>query len=410
MNYIFELLIYIFTKLKKKSILYVYLRIIFLFRAIFMHYFISAGEASGDIHAAQLIKALRKQDVNAKFTFLGGDLMAEASGTAPLIHYRDMAFMGFCEVIRHLDKVLHNLKVAKNSLVESKPDALILVDYPSFNLKLAKEAVKHNIPVFYYISPKVWAWKEGRVKKIKKYVKRMLSILPFEVEYYRDKHNFEIDYVGNPTVGEVEEKLANLGSVKDFCEKHGLNPDIPILALVPGSRVGEIRNNLPVMAEVARRHPDMQPVVAGAPAIELNLYRKYCDFKVVENDTFALMAHARGALVTSGTATLEAALIGVPQVVCYRANGSKISYNIFKHILKIPYVSLPNLIANKPVVAEQLVHLCTPDLVDAELTKVLPGGTSHDLQQQGYREIRTRLTDADAASTAASIIISTLRK
>lgn len=373
-----------------------------------MHYFISAGEASGDIHAAQLIKGLREVDKEARFTFLGGDLMAEAASTEPLIHYRDMAFMGFCEVIRHLDKVLRNLRVAKEAVVNERPDALILVDYPSFNLKVAREAVRHGIPVFYYISPKVWAWKEGRVKKIKRYVKRMLSILPFEVAYYRDKHGYDIDYVGNPTVKEVDEKLSSLSSQEGFRARHGIVGDKPILALVPGSRVGEIRNNLPVMAEVARRHPDMLPVVAGAPAIDRELYGRYCDFKVVDNDTFELMAHAKGALVTSGTATLEAALIGVPQVVCYRANGSRISYNIFKRILKIPFVSLPNLIANKAVVAEQLVHLCTPELVDAELSKVLHGGSGHDAQQLGYKEIREALTTADAAANAARIIASSI--
>ena len=264
--------------------------------------------------------------------------------------------------------------------------------------------MKLNIPIFYYISPKVWAWKEGRVKKIKKYVKRMLSILPFEVAYYRDKHNYNVDYVGNPTIKEVDTKLAALLSEQSFRDKHHLTDNRPILALVPGSRIGEIRNNLPIMVEVARRHPDMLAVVAGAPAVDTEIYRRYCDFNIVENDTFELMAHAQGALVTSGTATLEAALIGVPQVVCYRANGSRISYNIFKHILKIPFVSLPNLIVNKAVVAEQLVHLCTPDLVDAELTKVLPGGPDYDIQQQGYKEIRTALTTADAAINAANII------
>lgn len=371
-----------------------------------MHYFISAGEASGDIHAAELIKQLRVADTAARFTFLGGDLMSAAAGTAPLIHYRDMAFMGFCEVIRNLDKVLHNLSTAKKALASQRPDALILVDYPSFNLKLAKEAAKLDIPVFYYISPKVWAWKEGRVRKIKRYVRRMLSILPFEVAYYRDKHGYDIDYVGNPTIKEVDERLASLDSEQSFRSKHGLESERPILALVPGSRVGEIRNNLPVMAEVARRHTEMLPVVAGAPAVDRDIYRRYCDFDIVDNDTFALMAHARGALVTSGTATLEAALIGVPQVVCYRANGSRISYHIFKRILKIPFVSLPNLIAGKEIVAEQLVHLCNPELVDAELAKVLPRGTGHETQQQGYKELRKILTTADAAANAAGIIYS----
>lgn len=375
-----------------------------------MHYFISAGEASGDIHAAELIKQLRVSDADARFTFLGGDLMSAAAATEPLIHYRDMAFMGFCEVIRNIDKVLRNLRVARQAVASERPDALILVDYPSFNLKLAKEAVKFGIPVYYYISPKVWAWKEGRVKKIRRYVKRMLSILPFEVAYYRDRHGYDIDYVGNPTIKEVDERLASLGTEQSFRSKHGLESERPILALVPGSRIGEIRNNLPVMAEVARRHPEMMPVVAGAPAIDPEIYKRFCNFPIVDNDTFELMAHSRGALVTSGTATLEAALIGVPQVVCYRANGSRISYNIFKRILKIPFVSLPNLIAGKAVVAEQLVHLCTPELVNAELTKVLPGGKENISQQQGYKEIREKLTEADAAANAAHIIYSGLKR
>lgn len=373
-----------------------------------MHYFVSAGEASGDIHAAQLIKALKAGDKEARFTFLGGDLMADAAGIEPLIHYRDMAFMGFCEVIRHLGKVLGNLRAARRELAAAHPDALILVDYPSFNLKLAKEACKRGIPVFYYISPKVWAWKEGRVKKIKRYVRRMLSILPFEVDYYRDRHGYEIDYVGNPTVKEVDERLSQLPSHEAFCAAHGLDKSKPILALVPGSRMGEIRNNLPVMAAVAQRHPEMQPVIAGAPAIDTSVYARYCDCKVVEDATFQLMAQAQAALVTSGTATLEAALIGVPQVVCYRANGSKISYSIFKHILKIPYVSLPNLIANREVAAEQLLHHCTPDFVDERLRDILPGTPGHEQQQQGYRDIRNRLTDSDAAANAASIILKNL--
>lgn len=317
-----------------------------------MNYFISAGEASGDLHASQLIKALRKNDKEAGFTFLGGDLMRQAAGNAPVIHYRDMAFMGFCEVIRHLRKVLGNLSTAKKALTDGDFDALILIDYPSFNLKLAKTAANAGIPVFYYISPKVWAWKEGRVKKIRRYVSRVLSILPFEVEYYRTRHHYDITYVGNPSVGEVDEKLRDLPPIADFLRAHGLSAGKPLLALVPGSRRGEIRNNLPIMAEVAARHPDMQPVIAAAPGIDSSFYDSLSGLPRVTGATFELMARSRAALVTSGTATLEAALLGVPQVVCYRANGARISYEIFKHILKIPFVSLPNLIADREVVSE----------------------------------------------------------
>jgi lipid-A-disaccharide synthase len=373
-----------------------------------MRYFISAGEASGDIHAAALIKALRLRDESATFTFLGGDLMAAEAGCEPLIHYRDMAFMGFCEVIRHMKKVLTNLSTARNALVEGNYDALILVDYPSFNLKLAKEAHRRGVKVYYYISPKVWAWKEGRVKRIKKYVDKMLSILPFEVEFYRQRHGYEITYVGNPSVAEVDEKLAKRVSDEEFCRAYSLPTDKPLLALVPGSRRGEIRNNLPVMVEVARRHPELHAVVAEAPGIDSAFYDGFSDLQRVGGATFELMSHAKAALVTSGTATLEAALIGVPQVVCYRANGSKLSYKIFERILKIPFVSLPNLIANRSVVAEQLVHLCTPDLVDERLTPLLSDSAERRAMIEGYAEIRRRLTANDAATVAAQAILGEL--
>lgn len=371
-----------------------------------MRYFISAGEASGDIHASQLIKALRSNDPKAEFMFLGGDLMASQAGCQPLIHYRDMAFMGFCEVLRHLPDVLGNLKTARKEMLSGHPDALILVDYPSFNLKLAKAAHNAGIPVFYYISPKVWAWKEHRVKQIRRYVRQVLSILPFEKEWYRSRHGIDITYVGNPSIGEVDEKLKSLPDVSEFLRSHGLDTNRPLLAIVPGSRQGEIRNNLPVMAEVAGRHPGLQAVVAAAPGINPQFYSRFTDLPLISGATFELMAYSKAALVTSGTATLEAALLGTPQVVCYRANGSRLSYNIFKHILKIPFVSLPNLIAGHRVVAEQLVHLCTPDLIDAELTPLLDSGSSQRQRMlQGYEEIRQRLTDSDAASTAAAVII-----
>lgn len=368
-----------------------------------MHYFISAGEPSGDLHAAALIEELRRQDREARFTFLGGDLMASAAGSDPVIHYSRMAFMGFSEVLRNLRTIFGNLKVAKQALASSGCDALILVDYPSFNLKLAAEARKRGIPVYYYIAPKVWAWKEWRVKKLRRYVRRILSILPFEQEYFEGK-NVPVSYVGNPSREEIDARLSEMKSKEDFIAAHGLDSR-PILALVPGSRRGEIRNNLPIMDAVALRHPDMQAVVAGAPGMAPEFYRQYSSLPVVEGATFELMRHATAALVTSGTATLECALAGTPQVVCYRANGVKLSYNIMKHLLKVKYVSLPNLIADRPVIPEMLVHLCTVDSVDRELNAIFPGREGRKAQLEGYEYMRGRLGVTPAAENAAKLII-----
>lgn len=372
-----------------------------------MKYFLSVGEASGDIHAAELIKELQKVDTQAEFVYLGGDLMREAAGCEPVVDYREMAYMGFSEVLRNLNKVFGNLRRAKETLRQSCPDALILVDYPSFNLKLAKEAHKLNIPVFYYISPKVWAWKEYRVKQIKKYVTKLYSILPFEVDFFK-KHNYEVTYVGNPSVEEIEQRMEYLPTVDEFINQHKLEAR-PILALVPGSRRGEIRNNLPIMLEVAKRFPQFQPIIAGAPGIDSSIYSSMSNFPVVTGVTFELMSIAEAALVTSGTATLEAALLRTPQVVCYRANGSKISYNIFKRILKIPFVSLPNLIANKEIVKEMLVHLCEPNGVEKELRKVIPGGENHQTQLDGYTLMRSRLGSGKAAHTTAQLIYNNIK-
>ena len=367
-----------------------------------MKYFLSVGEASGDIHAAELIKELKKVDTEAEFVYLGGDLMRAATGCEPVVDYRDMAYMGFSEVLHNIEKVFGNLRRAKEALRQSCPDALILVDYPSFNLKLAKAAHQLGIPVFYYISPKVWAWKEHRVKQIKKYVTQLYSILPFEVEYFK-KHDYEVTYVGNPSVEEIEQRMESLPSVDDFINTHNLEAR-PILALVSGSRKGEIRNNLPIMLEVAKRFPQYQVVVAGAPGIDASLYTSFTTLPVVTGVTFELMSVAQAALVTSGTATLEAALLRTPQVVCYRANGSKLSYNLFKHILKIPFVSLPNLIANREIVKEMLLHHCTPEGVALELSKVIPGGINHQSQLDGYTFMRSRLGTNKAAETTAKLI------
>ena len=359
------------------------------------------------------MRSLREIDPEAQFTYLGGDEMtAAASESAPgntrLIHYRDMAFMAFSEVLRHLGKIFGNLKKAKNAISEDRPDALILIDYPSFNLKLAAHAHALGIPVYYYISPKVWAWKEWRVKSIRRYCRKVLSILPFEVEFFRS-HGMEVEYVGNPSVEEVERREAALPGRDEFVRRNGLETDKPILALVPGSRVGEIRNNLPIMDAVAHRFPQLQPVVAGAPAIDPELYTAYSGYPVVEGATFELIRNSACALVTSGTATLETALLGTPQVVCYRANGSRLSYNIMKRLLKCKWVSLPNLIADKEIVPEMLVHLCTEDAVAAELSNIIPGAPGRDEMMRGYARMRGRLGTSQAPAKAAAAILADLR-
>lgn len=373
-----------------------------------MKYFISAGEASGDLHGGPLIEALKECDENAEFVFLGGDCMAKASGHAPLIHYRDMAFMGFSEVLRHLGKVLGNLKTAKEAVARERPDALVLIDYPSFNLKLAAFAHALGIPVYYYISPKVWAWKEWRIKDMRRYCRKVLSILPFEVGYFKGK-GMEVEYVGNPSVEEVDAREASLPPRGEFLARWNLPADKPLLALVPGSRVGEIRNNLPVMDAVARRFPQFTAVIAGAPGIDASIYSGFSSFPVVGNATFELLRNSANALVTSGTATLETALLGTPQVVCYRSNGSRLSRKVLERFIKCPFVSLPNLIAGREIVRELLLDRCNEEAVAAELAAILPGAPCRDEMLRGYARMRGILGTSDAARTAACAILTNLK-
>lgn len=372
-----------------------------------MKYMIVAGEASGDLHASHLIESLKKRDKEASFVFLGGDLMARAADTAPLVHIADMAFMGFSEVLRNLGKINENLKTAKRAVLSENPDALILVDYPSFNLKIAKAAKKAGIPVYYYISPKVWAWKEHRVKAIKKLVDKMFVIFPFEVDYYRNRHGYDVEFVGNPSVAEVDDALRKLPSRADFLKKHKLR-DREIIALLPGSRIGEIRNNLSVMTQVTERFPQYRGVVAGAPNIPLEVYRRFTDLPVVYDETLTLLAHSRAALVTSGTATLEAALVGTPQVACYRSNGRKIAYDIMKRVIKVPFVTLPNLVANKEVIPEMLVHLCTPDGVFEKLAPLLRDTPQRAAMLEDYAQIRSILNAPGSAPDNAAAAITNL--
>lgn len=381
-----------------------------------MRYFISAGEASGDVHGAQVIRELRQLDPEAEITFLGGDDMARAAGHAPMIHYRDMAYMGFIDVARHLPQVLGNLSAAKRAIRDSRPDAVVLIDYPGFNLKLAEYAHGLGLPVHYYIAPKLWAWKEYRIEKLRRYVDRLYSILPFEPEWFGER-GVKAEYVGNPSVEEVEQAMAAMPSDEEFRAAHGLDGR-PILALVPGSRMGEIKANLPVMDAVARRHPGLQTVVAGAPSIDTEVYRQFTDYPVIHASTLQLMSYSRAALVTSGTASLESALAGAPQVVCYRAVGWKWAHDLFTHILKIPYCSLPNLITGRIdrkareevnrkaaetgvrgwIIPEMLVHNCSPDKVDAQLTPLLDDTDERIAQLEGYAEVKRRLSTTSSAA------------
>lgn len=370
-----------------------------------MKYFLIAGEASGDLHASHLIESLKQLDPEAQFRFLGGDMMSAQAGTQPIIHYRDMAYMGFADVVRHLGKILGFLGTARRSIDEWQPAAVILVDYPSFNLKVAKYAHNLGIPVHYFISPKVWVWKEWRVKDIRRYVNHMYCILPFEPDWYRER-DYKATYVGNPTVQEVAQASKDFPDFAQFIEEFGL-PNKPIIALVPGSRVREIGDNLPLMLEAAARHPEYQAVIAGAPSIDDSLYRDVMGNQavpVLRDATYPLVHLARAAIVTSGTATLETALLGTPQVACYRFNGSKLSYNFYRRLLTGKYVTLPNLIVDEPVIPELLMHLCTVDSIDSHLSQLLADSDERATMLGGYQRLAERLGTDVCTETAARLI------
>lgn len=347
---------------------------------------------------------IRKCDSEAQFHFLGGDLMAAAAGIVPIIHYRDMAYMGFVEVAKHLPAIMGFLRTAKSDIDAWRPDNVVLIDYPSFNLKVARHAHERGIAVHYFISPKVWVWKSWRVKDIRRYVDQMYCILPFEPDWYA-RHDYQVTYVGNPTMQEIGEALSTMPDREDFCAEHGLDNSRPIIALIPGSRVKEIRDNLPTMLEAASRHPDCQLAIAGAPNIDSRLYNELAqDVPLISDATWQLMRHARVALVTSGTATLETAMVGTPQVACYRMNGKKLTYSICRWLLKGKFVTLPNLIADTLVIPELMVHLCDADSIDGHLTALLGDTPERQAQLDGYRRIAARLGTNNCTATAAQFI------
>ena len=379
-----------------------------------MRYYLIVGEASGDLHASRLIRSLKKYDELAEFRFFGGDLMAAEGGTR-VKHYKELAYMGFVPVLLHLGTIFSNMKKCKEDIVAWKPDVVILVDYPGFNLNIAKFLKKNTlIPVYYYISPKIWAWKEWRIKSIKRDVSEMFSILPFEVPFYEQKHKYPIHYVGNPTAQEVAEFRAGYHQTyEEFCRENNLDSRKPIIALLAGSRLQEIKDNLPAMIEVAERFEDYQMVLAGAPSIEDEYYDKFLEgtpVRVVKNKTYQLLSHTTAALVTSGTATLETALFNVPQVVCYETPLPKLIRFAFNHVLKVDYISLVNLVANKEVVPEMFADKFTIDGIANELYKIMPGQPARERMLAGYQEVLRELGSKVAPDEAASIMVDLLRK
>lgn len=370
-----------------------------------MRYYLIAGEASGDLHASRLIHALRQEDAQAEFRCFGGDLMA-AEGATIVKHYRELAYMGFVPVLLHLRTILGNMRQCKEDIAAWRPDAVILVDYPGFNLSIAKFVKEQGIcPVYYYISPKIWAWKEYRIKQIRRDVDELFSILPFEVPFFEEKHHYPIHYVGNPTKTEVEEFLE---SKKPEVRRE---VSLPVIALLAGSRKQEIKDNLPAMLSAVKGlETAYHIVVAGAPAIDADYYRQFVEgsgVEVVFNQTYQLLSEAHAALVTSGTATLETALFNVPQVVCYETPLPWLIGRLRKVVLRVRYISLVNLIADSEVVRELVADTFSVENIREELNKILDG-TARDAMLSGYGEVRRRLGDQCAPEETARIIYSLL--
>lgn len=376
-----------------------------------MKYFLIAGEASGDLHASKLMHELKNKDANAEFCFLGGDLMAQQGGKM-IRHYRQMAFMGFIAVVKNIKTVLKNIDDCKTAIQQFQPDVLILIDYPSFNLRIA-EYVKNNteIPVFYYIAPKLWAWKEYRIKAIKKYVDQVFTIFPFETEFYK-KHDYQVEYVGNPTQDSVAELCDRNESFEEFIKRHRLTSKAKI-AILPGSRRQEITACLPKMIAAAQQFKDFQILIAGAPGIEPDFYQQFLTDKsqpIIFDNTYQLLLHSKAAIVNSGTATLETALIGTPQVVVYHVFGGRISYFLKELIIKTKYISLVNIIAQKESVKELILHLFTIENIKNELQKLLFDNNYIDKIKNEYKNIGLNLGNNRAAKTTAEHIFNHISK
>ena len=374
-----------------------------------MKYYLIVGEASGDLHASHLMQSLKNFDADAQFRFFGGDLMTAVGGTC-VRHYRELAYMGFIPVLLHLPTILSNMRMCKEDIATWQPDCVILVDYPGFNLKIAKFVKSQTkVPVYYYISPKIWAWKEYRIKNIKRDVDELFSILPFEVDFFEGKHHYPIHYEGNPTASEVREFLFRTKNSSLFT----LHSSLKIIALLAGSRQQEIKDNLPAMLEAVKPfEADYQIILAGAPGIEGEYYQQFIEgrqVQVVYNQTYDLLSKAHAALVTSGTATLETALFRVPQVVCYETPLPTIIGWLRKRVLKVKYISLVNLIADREVVKELVADSFSVKNIRQELTKILDG-PARTAMLEGYEEVSRRLGDQSAPDNTAHLIFNFLSK
>lgn len=360
-----------------------------------MKYYIIAGEASGDLHGSNLIKNILLEDAQADIRAWGGDLMAEA-GAQVVKHYRDLAFMGFVEVIKHLGTILNNIKTCKKDIAAFEPDVLILIDYPGFNLRIAEWAKQQGFKIVYYISPTLWAWKENRIHQIKRNVDEMVVVLPFEQEYYK-KHDYKVNYFGHPLTEVIEKAIKK---VEDpISEK-------PIIALLPGSREQELKKSLPVMMQLVNEFPEYQFIVAQAPSLPLSSYQPYIsgmNIQVIQNATYTILKQAKAAIVTSGTATLETALLGVPQIVCYRAN--TISYEIAKRLLKIKYISLVNLILNKPAIKELIQHDFNAVAIKEELDLLLTNVERIEQIQSDYTKLWEILAQENVSHEIAKKVV-----
>ena len=377
-----------------------------------MRYYLIAGEASGDLHGSNLIRELRVQDSDAQFRFFGGDLMAAQAGVPPVKHYREMAFMGFIKVLMNLRAISRNMEKCKTDIVDFKPDVVILIDFAGFNLRIAEFAKSIGLKTVFYISPKIWAWKTSRIKKIKKYIDKMLTILPFETEFYAG-FDYQVEYVGNPLLDAIEEfKATDHQTEADFRKSNNLS-DRPIIGLLAGSRKQELDFMLPVMIEVSRQFPEYQFVISGAPGLDRSYYTKVagadCTLPIVFGQTYNLLKFSRAALVTSGTATLETALFGVPEAVLYKIMAPNFLYRIGRKILKAKWISLANLIMRREIIRELVQMDCNPKTVAAELQKILDDEQYNAEFQRNYAELRQRMGSAGASQRAAKAVIEFLK-
>lgn len=367
-----------------------------------MRYYIISGEASGDLHGSNLVRELKLLDPKAEMVGWGGDLM-EQQGVKLVKHYRDLAFMGFAEVLFNIRTILKNIDFCKKDILAYNPDVLILIDYPGFNLRIAKFAHEHGIKVFYYISPSVWAWKESRVKLIKEAVDKMFVILPFEKAFYA-KHNYNVDYAGHPLLDAIEQKKSGFISREEFIKQQGLE-DKPIIAILPGSRKQEISAMLPVMMNVANKFPQFQFIIAGSPGLAESYYQQFLagsKLKILFGKTHEILHHAYAGLIKSGTSTLEAALYDVPQVVCYK--GNPVSIWIGRRLAKIKYFSLVNLIMDKPVVKELLQEEMNEKVLTEEFSKICAETPERKQMLEEYRQLKHDLGNSGASKRLAALM------